>query len=201
VLRGDRGIGKTALLDYAARRAKGYRIIRACGARSEMELPYAGLHLLCASLLDGLKRLPPAQREALGIAVGLSAGPQPDRFRVGLATLALLSSVAEAKPLLCIIDDAQWLDRSSAQVLAFVVRRLTAQPIAFLLAERESHRLGELDGLPELLLGVLSDSEARELFGSVIPGRVDESVVERIIAETCGNPFALLSLLRGVPPA
>jgi len=201
VLRGDRGIGKTALLDYAARRAKGYRIIRACGARSEMELPYAGLHLLCASLLDGLKRLPPAQREALGIAVGLSAGPQPDRFRVGLATLALLSSVAEAKPLLCIIDDAQWLDRSSAQVLAFVVRRLTAQPIAFLLAERESHRLGELDGLPELLLGVLSDSEARELFGSVIPGRVDESVVERIIAETCGNPFALLSLLRGVSPA
>jgi hypothetical protein len=134
VLHGEPGIGKTALLDYAAERAQGYRIIRAVGVESEMELPYAGLQRLCASLLEGLGRLPPRQAEAFGTAVGLGGDTRPDRLLVGLATLSLFSDAAEAMPLLCIVDDAQWLDRSSAQALAFVARRLEAESIAFLLA-------------------------------------------------------------------
>jgi DNA-binding CsgD family transcriptional regulator len=201
VLIGDPGIGKSALLEYAAERAEGYRIVRALGVESEMELPYAGLQLLCAPLLDGLGRLPRPQRDALGTAVGLSAGPPPDRFLVGLATLSLLSGAAEVVPLLCIVDDAQWLDRSSAQVLAFVARRLEAESIAFLFAERKEQRLGELDGLPELLLEGLSDPDARELLGSAITVPLDESVRDRLIAETRGNPLALLELPRGMSPA
>ena len=200
VLRGEPGIGKTALLDYAAQQARGYRIIRALAVESEMELPFAGLHLLCAPLLDGLGCLPPHQRDALGTAVGLRAGPQPDRFLVGLATLSLLSDAAEAQPLLCIVDDAQWLDHSSAQVLAFVARRLEAEPIAFLLAEREAQDLGEFRRLPALLLTCLPDTGARELLGLAITGPLDEFVREQIIAETRGNPLALLELRRGMSP-
>src|SRR5207302_5201597 len=200
VLRGEPGIGKTALLDYAAQQAQDYRIIRALAVESEMELPFAGLHLLCAPLLDGLGRLPPHQRDALGTAVGLSAGPQPDRFLVGLATLNLLSDAAEAQPLLCIVDDAQWLDSSSAQVLAFVARRLESEPIAFLLAEREAQNLGEFRRLPALLLHCLPDAGARELLGSAITGPLDEFVRDQIIAETRGNPLALLELRRGMSP-
>jgi DNA-binding CsgD family transcriptional regulator len=201
VLLGDPGIGKTALLDYAAQRAEGYRILRALGVESEMELPYAGLQLLCAPLLDGLGRLPPPQRDALGTAVGLSAGPPPDRFLVGLGTLSLLSGAAEVVPLLCIVDDAQWLDRSSAQVLAFMARRLEAESIAFLFAARTEQRLGELEGLPELPLEGLSDPDARELLGSAVTVPLDESVRDRLIAETRGNPLALLELPRGMSPA
>jgi DNA-binding CsgD family transcriptional regulator len=201
LIRGEAGIGKTALLDYAAGQAEGFRVIRTRGVESEMELPHAGLHLLSAPLLDGRVRLQSPQREALETAVGLRAGPEPDRLLVGLGTLTLLSSVAEAQPLLCVVDDAQWLDRPSAQVLAFVARRLNAQPIVFLLAERDPHGLSEFHDLPELVVGGCSHADAHTLLASAIPGRLDESVVERIIAETGGNPRAILELSGGVSPA
>jgi DNA-binding CsgD family transcriptional regulator len=201
VLLGDPGIGKTALLDYAAERAEGYRILRALGVESEMELPYAGLQLLCAPLLNELGRLPSPQRDALGTAVGLSTGPPPDRFLVGLAVLSLLSNAVEELPLICIVDDAQWLDRSSAQALAFVARRLEAESIGFLFAEREALKLRELDGLPELQLAGLSDRDARELLDSAITVPLDDSVRDRLVAETHGNPLALLELPRGMSPA
>src|SRR4029453_9731298 len=163
VLRGEAGIGKTALLEYTAERAEGCRALRAVGVESEMVLPFAGIHQLCAPLPDGLERLPPPQRDALGIAFGLSSGTRPDRFLVGLALLSLLSDAAEQEPLLCLIDDAQWLDQSSAQVLGFVARRLQAESIVLLFAEREPGEFGELAGLPELPLDGLSDAHAREL--------------------------------------
>ena len=137
VLRGEPGIGKSALLEYAAERAEGCRVLRAIGVEWEMELPFAGLHQLCAGLLDGRERLPAPQSDALATAFGLSSGPQPDRFLVGLAVLSLLSDAAEEHPLVCLVDDVQWLDRSSAQVLAFVARRLAAESVVLLFAERE----------------------------------------------------------------
>jgi DNA-binding CsgD family transcriptional regulator len=200
VLRSDAGFGKTALLDYVAERAEGCRVLRAVGVESEMELPFAGLHQLCAPLLNGLDRLPPPQRDALGTAAGLSAGARPDRFLVGLAVLSLVSDAAEQQPLVLLVDDTQWLDQSSAQVLAFVARRLEAEPVGVMFAEREPG-LGELAGLPELLLRGLSDADARELLASVISGPLDERVAERIIAETGGNPLALAELPRGLSPA
>jgi DNA-binding CsgD family transcriptional regulator len=201
VLRGEAGIGKTALLDYTAERAEGCRVLRAVGVESEMELPFAGLHQLCAPLLDRLEWLPPPQREALGIAFGLSSGTRPDRFLVGLALLSLLSDAADQEPLLCLLDDAQWLDQSSAQVLAFVARRLQAEPIGLLFAERESGEFGELGRLPELRLDGLSDADARDLLASVITVPLDDRVRERLVAETHGNPLALLELPHGLSPA
>ncbi|MGW2192983.1 ATP-binding protein [Streptosporangium sp. NPDC001682] len=201
VLRGEAGIGKTALLDYARSSASGYRIARAAGVESEMELAFGGLHQLCAPFLDHLGRLPEPQRDALGTAFGLSAGTPPDRFLVGLAVLNLLADVAEKKPLVCLVDDAQWLDRVSAQTLAFVARRLLAEPIGLVLAVRGSHLEPELTGLPQLEVGRLSDSDARALLDSVTPGRLDERVRDRIVAETQGNPLALLELPRGLTPA
>jgi DNA-binding CsgD family transcriptional regulator len=201
ILRGEAGIGKTALLGYAAERAEGCRVLQAVGVESEMELPFAGLHQLCATLLDRLDRLPPPQRDALGTAFGLTSGTRPDRFLVGLAFLSLLSDAADQEPLLCLIDDAQWLDQSSAQVLAFVARRLKAESIALVFAEREPGELDELAGLPELRLEGLSDVHARELLGSVVSGPLDERVAERIVAETHGNPLALLELPHGSSPA
>jgi DNA-binding CsgD family transcriptional regulator len=201
VLRGEAGIGKTALVEYAAERGKGCRALRAVGVESEMELPFAGLHQLCSPLFDGLERLPPPQREALGTAFGLSSGTRPDRFLVGLALLSLLSDAADQEPLLCLIDDAQWLDQSSAQVLAFVARRLQAEPIVLLFAEREPGEFGELAGLPELRLNGLSDAQARELLASVITVPLDDRVRERLVAETHGNPLALLELPHGLSPA
>ena len=201
VLRGEAGIGKTALLEYTAERAEGCRVLRAVGVESEMELPFAGLHQLCAPLLDGLERLPLPQREALGIAFGLSSGTRPDRFLVGLALLSLLSDAADQEPLLCLIDDAQWLDLSSAQVLGFVARRLQAESIVFLFAQREPGEFGELAGLPELPLEGLTNAHARELLASVLTGPLDDRVRERLIAETRGNPLALLELPHGLPPA
>jgi DNA-binding CsgD family transcriptional regulator len=201
VLRGEAGIGKTALVEYAAERGKGCRALRAVGVESEMELPFAGLHQLCSPLFDGLERLPPPQREALGTAFGLSSGTRPDRFLVGLALLSLLSDAADQEPLLCLIDDAQWLDQSSAQVLAFVARRLQAEPIVLLFAEREPGEFGELAGLPELRLDGLSDAQARELLASVITVPLDDRVRERLVAETHGNPLALLELPHGLSPA
>jgi DNA-binding CsgD family transcriptional regulator/tetratricopeptide (TPR) repeat protein len=201
VVRGDPGIGKTALLDHAVRQAAGYRVVRISGAEAEMELPYAALHLLCAPLGDCITQLPALQREALEAAIGLSPGPQADGFLVGLATLTLLSVAAQARPLLCVIDDAQWLDRQSAQALSFMARRLKAERIVFLLAERDSPQAGGFDGLQQSVLGPVSDAAARTLFASMIPGRVDEAVVARIIAETRGNPGALLDVVGGVSPA
>src|SRR5579864_3790719 len=204
VLRGEPGIGKTALLGYAAERAAGLQVVRAAGAASEMELPFASLHQLCGPLLGGLGRLPPPQRDALGTAFGLCAGAQPDRFLIGLAVLSLLSDTAEERPLLCLVDDAQWLDRSSAQVLAFVARRLQAESVALLFAEREPGEPGEFDelaGLPDLPLRELPAASARELLASAISGPLDDRVRNRILAEARGNPLALLELPHEFSPA
>jgi hypothetical protein len=200
VLRGEPGIGKSALLDYAAERAEGYRLLRAIGVEWEMELPFAGLHQLCAGLLDGRQRLPAPQRDALETAFGLSSGAQPDRFLVGLGVLSLLSDTAEEQPLLCVVDDVQWLDRSSVQVLAFVARRLVAESVVLLFAEREPGGVEELAGLPEMRLGGLPDASARELLASVITAPLDERVRDRILAESRGNPLALLELPREFSP-
>jgi DNA-binding CsgD family transcriptional regulator len=200
VLRGDPGIGKTALLGYAAERAAGFQVARAAGVESEMELPFAGLHQLCGPMLGRLGRLPPPQRDALGTAFGLSSGAQPDRFLVGLAVLSLLSDTAEERPLLCLIDDAQWLDRSSAQVLAFVARRLQAESVVLVFAEREPGELDQLARLPDLPLRELPGDSARELLASAISGPLDGRVRDRILAEARGNPLALIELPHDVSP-
>ena len=196
VVRGEPGVGKTALLDWAVESAAGLRVARVAGVESEMELAFAALHQLCAPMLDKLERLPDPQRTALGVAFGLNTGAAPDRFLVGLAALSLLSEVAEQQPLLCVIDDAHWLDRASALVLAFVARRLLAEPVALVFATREPGE--EYRGLPELPVGSLGAGDARELLGSVLRGPLDERVRDRIVAETRGNPLALLELPRGV---
>jgi DNA-binding CsgD family transcriptional regulator len=195
VLRGEAGVGKTALLEYVVDCASGFRIARAAGVESEVELAFAGLHQLCAPMMDRLDELPPPQRDALATAFGRSAGAAPDRFLVGLAVLSLLAAATEDQPLLCVIDDAQWLDRVSAQTLAFVARRLLAEPIALVFAVREGTD-DELRGLPELEIRGLSDGDSRALLDSVIRGRMDERVRDRIIAEARGNPLALLELPR-----
>src|SRR4051794_24717631 len=201
VLRGEAGMGKTALLDYASRLCESCRVIRAVGVESEMELPFAALHQLCMPLLDGLERLPAPQRDALRTAFGLTSGPRPDRFLLGLAVLTLFSDAAGPQPLICLVDDAQWLDRCSAQVLSFVARRLQAESVIVLFAERDQDQPTELAGLPELALRRLSDADARELLASSTPGRLDEGVRQRIIDEARGNPLALLELPRGVSSA
>ena len=201
VVRGEAGVGKTVLLEHLAERADGFRIVRAVGVESEMELPYAGLHQLCAPLLEGLQDLPAPQRDALSTAFGLGAGEPPDRFLVGLAVLSLVSEAAEGQPLLWIIDDAQWLDRVSAQTLAFVARRLLAERTVVAFGVREPSGEQELAGLPELVVVGLGDSDARALLDSVITGPVDQRVRDRIVAETRGNPLALLELPRGLSPA
>jgi DNA-binding CsgD family transcriptional regulator len=198
VLRGEPGIGKTALLEYAIESASGFRIARAVGVESEMELAFAALHQLCAPVLDRLERLPGPQRDALGVAFGLRAGEAPDRFLVGLAVLSLLSEVAAERPLLCVVDDAQWLDRASAQALAFAARRLLAEPVAVILAAREPD--DEFIGLPELLVQGLEDTDARALLGSFLRVPLDQQVRERILAEMRGNPPALVELPRGLTP-
>ncbi|MGW4527226.1 AAA family ATPase [Amycolatopsis sp. NPDC004378] len=196
VLRGEAGIGKTALLDHFEARASGYRVARAIGVESERELPYSGLQQLCAPFLDRLGHLPPPQRTAVGTAFGLTAGEPPDRFLVGLAVLTLLAQVAEEEPLACVVDDAQWLDRVSAQTLAFVGRRLLAERIALLIAVREPADELDLAGLPDLPVHGLGDTAARALLDSVIKGPVDPRVRDRIVAETHGNPLALVELPR-----
>jgi DNA-binding CsgD family transcriptional regulator len=199
VLRGEAGVGKTALLENAIESAAGFRVARVAGVESEMELAFAALQQFCAPMLDKLEGLPHPQRDALGVAFGLTAGAAPDRFLVGLAALNLLSEAAEQQPLLCVIDDAQWLDRASAQALGFAARRLLAEPVALVFAAREPGE--ELRGLPELLVGGLSEGVARELLDLVIRGPLDQRVRDRIVAETRGNPLALLELPRGVTPA
>jgi DNA-binding CsgD family transcriptional regulator len=201
VLRGEAGVGKTALLEYVAEQASECRIARVAGVESEMELAFAGLHQLCAPMLDGLEALPSPQQDALRIAFGMQGGAAPDRFLVALATLSLLAGAAEAEPLVCIVDDVQWLDLASAQTLAFVARRLLAERIAVVFAVREPTAVNELSGLPELVVGGLGDGDARSLLASAIPGRLDERVRDQIVAETRGNPLALLELTRGLTPA
>ena len=199
VLKGEAGVGKTALLEHAVGSASDMRVIRAAGVESEMELAFAALHQLCVPLLEYLERLPGPQRDALATTFGLSEGTVPDRFFVGLAALGLLSEAAEERPLVCVVDDAQWLDRASAQVLAFVGRRLRAEPVVMLFGAREPGE--EFAGLPKLVVEGLSDRAARDLLASVIPGRLDERVADQIVAETRGNPLALLELPHGLSPA
>jgi DNA-binding CsgD family transcriptional regulator len=196
VLRGEGGIGKSALLDYVADRAVGTRLARAVGVESEMELAYNGLHQLCAPMLDRLERLPLPQHTALATVFGLSDGPAPDRFLVGLATLTLFSDIAEHQPLVCIVEDAQWLDQASAQILAFVARRLFAERVAIVCAARTGIGDEVLAGLPELSIGGLDDSDAIALLLENLQGPLDAAVSQRIVAECHGNPLALLEFPR-----
>src|SRR5260370_298385 len=196
VLRGEPGIGKTALLDDVCARADDVVLARVAGVESEMELAFAALQQLCAPMLDKLAGLPDPQRDALGVAFGLITGAAPDRFLVGLAALSLLSEAAEQQPLLCVIDDAQWLDRASALVLAFVARRLLADPVALVFAAREPGE--EVRGLPELPVGGLGDGDARGLLGSVVRGPLDEPGPDRIVAETRGHARAPLGPARPI---
>jgi DNA-binding CsgD family transcriptional regulator len=199
VVHGEPGVGKTVLVEYLAGRAGGCRLARVAGVQSEMELAFAGLHQLCAPLLDRLDRLeglPGPRREALRTAFGISGGPPPDRFLVGLAVLGLLSEAAAERPLVCLVDDAQWLDRASAQVLGFVARRLAAEPVALLLVTRVPGE--DLAGLPELAVDGLAPADARTLLDSGLTGPLDARVRDQIVAETRGNPLALLELPRGL---
>jgi DNA-binding CsgD family transcriptional regulator len=199
VLRGEPGVGKTALLDYLVDHASGCVVARAAGVQSEMELAFSGVHQLCAPHLDQLDRLPVPQRDALRVALGLTAGSAPDRFLVGLAVLGLLSEVAEQRPLICVVDDEQWLDRASTQVLAFVARRLRAESVGVVFAARRPS--DQLAGIPEMVVEGLAEGDARRVLDSVLTGPLDVQVRDRIVAETRGNPLALLELPRGLTPA
>jgi len=201
VLRGEAGVGKSSLLGYVAEQASECRIARIAGVESEMELAFAGLHQLCAPMIGRLDALPGPQRDALHVAFGMQGGAAPDRFLVALATLSLLAGAAEMQPLVCLVDDVQWLDRASSQTLAFVARRILAEPIGMVFAIREPSNVEDLSGLPELVVRGLGDDDARSLLESAIPGRLDERVRDQIIAETRGNPLALLELPRGLTPA
>jgi DNA-binding CsgD family transcriptional regulator len=199
VVRGEPGVGKTALVDYLAERASGCLVTRAAGVQSEMELAFAGLHQLCVPMLDHAEALPIPQRKALWAAFGLSAGPAPDRFLVGLAVVSLLSETARQRPLVCVVDDQQWLDQASAQALGFAARRLAADPVGLVFAARVPGE--DVAGLPELVVVGLAEDDARGLLGSVLTGPMDARVRDQIIADTNGNPLALLELPRGLTPA
>ncbi|HEX6393080.1 MAG TPA: AAA family ATPase [Acidimicrobiales bacterium] len=202
VVRGEPGIGKTALLARLVENASDFRILRAVGVESEMELPFAGLHELCGSMLGRLELLPGPQREALSVAFGLSWGPSPDRFLVALGALSLLSDASEGKPLLCVVDDAHWLDQASAQVLGFVGRRLVAEPIVIVFAAGTPFpRPDHLAGLPELFIPGLDAEAAHALLTTVTSVTLDDKVETRIIEETHGNPLALIELCRGLSEA
>jgi DNA-binding CsgD family transcriptional regulator len=201
VLHGEAGVGKTALLDYLAGRATKCRVARGAGAESETDLPFAGLHQLCAPFLDRLGHLPGPQRDALGNAFGLSDGSAPDHFAVGPAVLALLADAAGQQPLICLIDDAQWLDPASEQALTFVARRLLAEPIALVLAARQPPGAAHLTGLPGLPVEGLGGTDARALLQAAVHAPLDPAIRDRIIAETRGNPLALLELAPGLTPA
>jgi DNA-binding CsgD family transcriptional regulator len=201
VIRGDAGVGKTALLHYCARQAAGFRVARIAGVESEMELPYAALHQLCAPTLARLDALPEPQQRALSVAFGLSSGDTPDRFLVALAALSLLAEVGSDRPLLCLVDDAQWLDDASGEVLGFVARRLKAESLAIVFAVRQPSEARQLVGLPELPVRGLAKEDARVVLATVVPGLLDERIRDRIVAETHGNPLALLELPQGLTAA
>jgi DNA-binding CsgD family transcriptional regulator len=199
VVGGEPGVGKTALLDYLAEHASGCRVARIAGVQSEMELAYAGLHQLCAPMLGRLQHLPGPQRAALRSAFGLGPGSAPDRFLVGLAVLSLLAEVAQEHPLLCLVDDEQWLDHASAQVLGLVARRLAAESVGLVFAARVPG--DELAGLPELVVEGLGEADARALLAAALTGPLDAQVRDRLVAEAGGNPLALLELPQGLTPA
>lgn len=196
VLRGEPGVGKTALLDHLARAADGFQVVRTAGVQAEMELAFAGVHQLCQPFLDQLGRLSVPQRDALGTALGMSEGPVPDRFLVGLAVLNLFSDAAGERPLICLVDDEQWVDRASAQVLAFVARRLGAESVALVFAAREP--TDAVSGLPTLVVRGLHGPDARALLEAALTGPLDVRVRDQIVAETRGNPLALLELPRQI---
>ncbi|WP_328321499.1 AAA family ATPase [Kribbella sp. NBC_00382] len=196
VVRGGAGVGKSAVLDQVVDGAKGLRVLRALGIESEMELAFAALHQLCAPLLSRLPELPAPQRAALETVFGTSTGTPPDRFMVGLAVLSLISLAADEQPMCCVVDDAQWLDRASAQVLGFVARRLLAEPIAFVFGTRQPG--DELLGLPQLELSGLRDSDARALLDATTRARLDHRIRDQLVAEARGNPLALVELPRGL---
>jgi DNA-binding CsgD family transcriptional regulator len=198
VVHGEPGVGKTALLEWMVAEAQQVRVLRTLGVEAEMELPFAALQQLCSPVLDRSECLPDPQRDALSVAFGLSAGQAPNPFLVGLAALGLLSEASQRRPLLCVVDDSQWLDRASAHALAFVARRLLAEKIAFVFTARE--RGDAFAGLPELRVEPLGRRDARALLESVLPARLDEHVLDRIVLETHGNPLALLELPRGLTP-
>ncbi len=200
VLRGEAGVGKTALLEYLSEQATGFSATRVAGIQEDMELAYAGLQQLCAPLMGNVAVLPQPQREALDVAFGYGSGPAPDRFLVGLAVLSLMAAASAEHPLLCIVDDAQWLDQVSVQTLAFVARRLLAEPVAMVFAVRDGYP-DVLAGLPDHAVGVLSDAAARELLESVLIGGIDPLVRDRIVAETRGLPLAILDVPRSVSSA
>src|ERR1700761_6303153 len=194
VIRGEAGIGKTALLRYAARQASGFRVAEVTGVEAKMELPFAGTHQLCAPMLDRLHALPTPQREALSVALGLTAGEAPERFVIGLAALSLLAAVAEERPLLCLVEDAQWLDGASSQILGLVARRVRAESVAIIVAVREPVVAHDFDGLPDLCFEGLPEQDARGLLRAVVTGWLDGGVRDRLISESRGNPLALLEL-------
>jgi DNA-binding CsgD family transcriptional regulator len=196
VLRGQAGSGKSVLLDFAVERAAGWRIATAVGIESEMELPYSGLHQLCGPMLDHVDRLPAPQRVALRTVFGQEAGPVPDRFLVGLAALTLVAEVAEEQPLLCVVDDARWLDTASAQIIVLVGRRLLAERIALVCAARTEAGGEVLAGLPTLRVAGLGPGDALALLMNTAPGRFDAAACGQIVAESHGNPLALLELPR-----
>lgn len=196
VLRGEAGVGKSALLGYVSDRVSGWLVATAVAVESEMELAYSGLHQLCGPMLDHLDRLPVPQRDALATVFGRKTGPAPDRFLVALATLTLFAEAAERQPLICIVDDAQWLDQASAQIIGFVGRRLHAERVALLCAARTGSGDNVLAGLPELSVGGLGDSDARALLLDNVYGPLDAAVCDQIITESHGNPLALLELPR-----
>jgi len=201
ILRGETGAGKTALLDHLAGQADEHRVLRAAGVESESEIPYSALQQLCAPLLDGLGKLPAPQRDGLSIAFGLSAGVVPELMVLGMATLGLFAEAAAARPVVCVIDNAQWLDRLSKLILAFVARRLGAESLALVFAARDTDGEDLLEGLPELRVEGLPEPNARELLDAVLTSPVDARVRDRIVAETGGNPLALLELPRGMSAA
>jgi DNA-binding CsgD family transcriptional regulator len=199
VLRGEPGVGKTALLESVVGSASGFRVAKATGVESEAELAFAALQQLLGPILKRLDDLPGPQRDALRAAFGLTASVAPERFLVGLAALSLLSNIAQEQPLLCVVDDAQWLDTASSQTFAFVARRLLAERVAFVIATRASS--DDFAGLPELEIGGLDDDDARALLSTVLPGPLDGRVRDLIVEETGGNPLALLELPRGLSVA
>ena len=201
VIRGEAGIGKTALMRYCARQASGCRLVQVDGVESEMKLPLAALHQLCTPMLSCLATLPEPQQRALRVAFGLAAEPAPDLFILGLAVLSLLAEYAAARPLVCLVDDAQWLDEASSQVLGFVGRRLLAEPVGLLFAVREAAGERLFPGLPALTVEGLTDADARVLLTAAVPGHLDKRVCDRIVAETGGNPLGLLELAGGISEA
>jgi DNA-binding CsgD family transcriptional regulator len=198
LIRGEAGVGKSALLEHLVARASGCRVLRAAGVQAEMEIAFAGLHHLCTPLLDRLDSIPVPQRDALAGAFGLQVGSAPDRFLLGLAVLSLLAGAAGERPIVCIVDDAQWLDGTSQQALGFVARRLVAESVVMVFAMRDSADDQALAGIPQLVVGGLKPEQAGELLAAAMPGPLDEKVRDRIVAETRGNPLALLELPRGL---